>query len=775
GAEVAGHVVDETGQGVQDVDVMISTAAVFRSARGPVAARTDGSGAFAIPDQPRQGVLVLEARGDGIAPSQPTRVTLPATGPVEIHVRRGRAIDGKVVDAGSNQPVSDAMAEASMPMQRRGGPGGFTMNRPVGTAFTDDTGAFHIDGLDVGSYTVTVTASGYKPTTVVADVPADGSVKSVTVAMKPGLTLHGMVVDGQGGPLPGVDVTASLAAPQAGGNMFATGASARTGPDGRFLVDGLEAGRYQLVAEDDTGAQARDVADAGRAEDVVLHLQSPGAIAGRVTAPDGAPVAGASVSTRGSGTVLAGGDVTTDAGGGFSIQSLAPGAYQVMARANGYGATSQDATVASGQTAQVALVLRAGGTVTGQITGLSPADLGSTRVMGGGASASPGTDGGFELDGVRVGTFPVTAMVSTTGRQRSANVTVADLDTPASVTLDFSTGITLSGTVLRAGRPAASLTVDAVAAGRRGGATALTDESGAWDIAGLDPGDYDVSALDVNGAALATQHVTAQADTRVDLVVPGGTLAGHVTDAQSGEPVSAAQVRSTLATDPSQVRTVVTDASGSFSITELADGAYALRVNATGYSPGEAQAVLADGQSDSVAVTLQPQQGLTLDVRDIDGSVPSQVNLVPMRNGVVEDPAFADTGSDGHAVFTTLVPGGYTVRVSSSVGQAILAVMVPSEVPVQLVQTGALLVAPPAAPAAKPWQVQLVSGGLVVPVPAWQNPGRGAWVPLGAGGMRQMLPSGACTVQTLGPDGVVHEQTVVVPPGGQVSVRPEGP
>ena len=63
----------------------------------------------------------------------------------------------------------------------------------------------------------------------------------------------------------------------------------------------------------------------------------------------------------------------------------------------------------------------------------------------------------------------------------------------------------------------------------------------------------------------------------------------------------------------------------------------------------------------------------------------------------------------------------------------------------------------------------------MVPMYSWQNPSRGEWAELPAGGMRLQVPAGPCTVQTIGPDGVIHEQQAIVPADGEVTVRPEGP
>ena len=775
GVTVSGRVVDEAGQGVADADVYALTGPWGGPDFGPAAARSDPLGNFDIADQPRQGEIFLEAHGESVVMSQAVKVVLPPAGPVELRVRRGRTLEGRVLDERSAEPVRGAQVSAWRMMRRTIGSANMHFSRGGEEGETDEGGLFRLTGLEVGTYLLTVTAPGYKQARLEAIVPEEGQPRALTVALKHGLALHGRVVDAQDAPAGGVDVYASQAARQLlSATAHVSGGSARTGPDGSFAIDGLDAGRYEVVADDDTGAQAREMADTGRSEEVVLHLRSPGAVDGRVVSSDGAPVAGAQVMTIGPSGAMEG-ERTTDASGSFAFEELPPGSYRVSANDEKHGVATHQVTVEAGRTAHVELAFKRGGVVVGTVRGLSPEELKDCHVFSqAGSPAQPAADGSFRLEGVPVGVSQVAAFVLSSTKQRTAQVEVKDLDTPVSVDLDFSAGITLRGSVRRGGRPAPGIGVQAQPAGQGTGAGTVTDQDGQFEFKGLDPGEFVVSALDDQGRTLVSQRVTVTTDARVDLVVPGGSLAGRVTDASSGSPVTEAAVRATRQGEGGQEQVSSTDESGSFAFHELADGAFVVRAEAPGYSPGEAQAVISMGQARDVSIALRPEQHLTLIVRDADGSIPDQVYLTPMRDGQVSDTVWARCDREGRAVITTLAPGVYTLRVDSWHGAAIMRAAVPGpDIAVQLSPTGRLVVAAPPGPGS--WRVRLVTGGLVVPTPSWQGLSGGEWAEVGSAGLRVALPAGGYAVQTVGPDGTVHEQWVVLPAGSETMVRPEGP
>ena len=774
GVTVAGRVVDEAGRGVADADVYASGGPWGGLGFGPPVARSDTLGTFAIADRPRRGEIFLEARGEGVVMSQPIKVVLPPLGPVELRVSRARALEGRVLDERSAEAVRGARIYASRGMQRSVGSLTSFFSRGAAQGETDETGRFRLEGLETGAYTVTITASGYKDAVAEAVVPEEGQPKALTVPLKRGAAIRGRVVDAQEAPAAGVDVYAEQAVMQVRSSTdYPSGGSARTGPDGSFVIEGLEAGRYEVVAEDETGAQARELVEAGSGTDVVLRLLSPGAVEGTVVSPDGTPVAGARVLTFAPGRPMEG-ERTTDAGGSFAFENLSPGSYRVAASHEKYGSAGRQVTVEPGRTARVEIAFPRGGVVLGTVRGLAPQELKDCLVLSSaaGSPGRPAADGTFRLEGVPVGVSQVTAFVLSSTKQRTEKVEVEDLDTPVRVELDFSTSITLRGSVRRGSRPAPGIGVQAQSAGQGSAAGTVTDQEGQFEITGLDPGEFVVSALDDQGRTLVSQRVTATTDARVDLVVPGGSLAGRVTDASSGSPVAEAAVRATRQGEAGQGQAAWTDEAGSFAFHELADGAFVVRAEAPGYSPGEARAVVSMGQGRDVAIALRPEQHLTLIVRDADGGVPDQVFLTPMRNGQVFDTIWVRCDREGRAVVTTLAPGVYTLRVGSWQGAAIIRAAVPGpDTGVRLSPTGTLVVAAPPGPGS--WRVRLVTGGLVVPMPSWQGLSGGEWTEIGQAGLRLSVPAGSYTVQAMRPDGTVREQQVVVPAGGQVLVRPD--
>lgn len=125
--------------------------------------------------------------------------------------------------------------------------------------------------------------------------------------------------------------------------------SAITDDNGRFVVDGLPAGRYEVVARRasfvDAAYGARRpggdsvpvaLADGEQLDGLTLRMARGAVITGTVRDGDGRALPGVDVRAIPSGTMLGllfrrEGAVTTDDRGAYRIHGLAPGRYQVMA------------------------------------------------------------------------------------------------------------------------------------------------------------------------------------------------------------------------------------------------------------------------------------------------------------------------------------------------------------------------------------------------------------------------------------------------------------
>lgn len=769
GVTVAGRVLDEGGKPVADAEVRVETFPGV--AFGAPSAVSDAQGHFAIADQPRAGELRLVARGENLVSVGPATVILPPTGPVELRVRRARVLGGRVVDGRDAEPVIGAQVVATKEVVRAS----FSSYSTTGEAESAEDGSFRIAGLDLGTLTLRVGAPGFKEAVLDVTIADEGPPRLVTVVLKRGLSLMGRVEDSQGAAAGGITVVAEPASSGPLSSRLATyPQEVRTDPEGRFVVVGLDPGRFQVTAIDDAGARASEVVEAGRQEELVLRLRAPGSLLCRVLQPEGTPIEGAEVRVLGTTAPYSFEPPRrTDATGQLLLEELSPQRYRVFASAERLASATREVVVEAGQTAELQVALARGGTLLGRVVGLSAEQLARLSISAQGTGdQGPKPDGSFRRDSVPLGEDEVSAYLMPEGTQRSARYTLTDLNTPANVELDFAAGVTLTGAVRRGGRPGAWLNVEASAPGGQDSLGTTADGDGRYELKGVEPGEKELRVTDDVGRTLLARKVTVNGDTRLDLDVPGGEITGRVLDAKSRAPLPQAQVWLRSEQPPVVERTVQSEDSGAFRVSDLADGSYTVRATAPGYTPDETPTALSMGRSREVTLALEPEQRLVLLLREADGAPPDQVMVVPMREGRVEDPLWLRCDGEGRAIVTSLLPGVFTLLVTGR-GAALIRLAFPgAEAVVQLRQSGRLSIIPLREGATRVRLVGAVTG-LTVPVMPWQNPGRGEWVELLGSTLNVRLPAGTYTLQCVGSDGVPHERAVAVPGEGEVTVHLE--
>lgn len=219
-----------------------------------------------------------------------------------------------------------------------------------------------LDGVPAGDFCVQVEADGFAKAHSVpflnpaADAGAAPRTFDVTVAMGPGATLRGRVVDERGAPLAGA-VVRTMAAGVTVDSPFRrllggaaperiTAAETRTDADGWFTCERLAFGDYQLLVEHREacrGGVARvPLAEAGARTLPAIVLPSGALVAGRATV-GGAPAAQMKVVLVGA---TANGDAAdairleavTDPDGSFRMpRRVPPGAYELRAARAGAG------------------------------------------------------------------------------------------------------------------------------------------------------------------------------------------------------------------------------------------------------------------------------------------------------------------------------------------------------------------------------------------------------------------------------------------------------
>jgi large repetitive protein len=323
------------------------------SASGPdgyfTSARAGADGSFELAGAP-VGPINLRATA-----SDTTGSTRSATSQVsvsdgqtdleaDIAFDTGFTLSGTVTRAG--QAVSGATVSAGI----QGGGG------RMASAHTDDSGAYRLEGLAPGAYTVTVATAGARPQrqteTLSDDTTLDFALPSARVT--------GVVVEaGSQQPLP--DAIVQAAPPDATGPP---GRGASTDSNGRFSIDGLEPQTYVVSArKPGYQVESKSVTPAdGGSQDVVLELVRGDGIGLEVRdAQFGVPVRAAQArAVDAQGAIAFAGGVMLDSDGRGEIPSLRPGSYVLTLYAAGYAPAVLAATSPS---PRVLVAVSPGGTL----------------------------------------------------------------------------------------------------------------------------------------------------------------------------------------------------------------------------------------------------------------------------------------------------------------------------------------------------------------------------------------------------------------------------
>jgi hypothetical protein len=250
------------------------------------------------------------------------------------------ALRGTVTDAMTGEPLARAAAVLRT-----------AAGVPVGSALTDGRGVFLLPGLAPSpNYKLTVTRPGHA-SQVLSVVVTAGQTTEVAVALQPqpGRVTGAVTQAAIGRPLPGVEVLAFTSGGVPVGRSV-------TGPDGRYLVEDLAPGSYDLSYNLDGFAERTVGLVLEPAQEAVVDVTltaDPGTIRGLVTdASTGGPLEGVEVKVYDSGDVLEA-TVLTDAAGGYEVPGRRPDAYTLVFALEGFGTTQAGALVEPGETVEV--------------------------------------------------------------------------------------------------------------------------------------------------------------------------------------------------------------------------------------------------------------------------------------------------------------------------------------------------------------------------------------------------------------------------------------
>jgi protocatechuate 3,4-dioxygenase beta subunit len=415
---------------------------------------------------------------------------------------------------------------------------------------TNEAGEFRLTGTPGGdAVRVAAEAEGYvRGTSDPISTTAGGEATGIVVRLRAGGAVAGVVHGSDGSPLEGAIVRVLEIQPGQQVNDWSLQWQLRQAEAqvvdeaGKFHVGGLAPGQV-LVAAEGPGHQAtikRDITvpEGGVSGDHLITLEKGLEIGGVVVDEAGEPLAGVRVWVNqwrqgGEAPVYAGDtSISTGEDGAFRVDSLPAGKFNLTFNLDGYARESANG-IGSGTT-DLRVTLLEGRTISGRV--LYPDGSPAVRVQvsaRGDDNNSRGTmtdDEGIEVDGIRPGTYRVTASPNTWGPQAAEAPDVMDTSVDGvsagtdNVEIRFQTGYSISGVVVdESGAPIEGAGVSANPWAKDGGREGpnrwgQTDETGAFRLKGVDGGAYRLSAWK-QGYSQEEQTAAKGGDTEVRMAL----------------------------------------------------------------------------------------------------------------------------------------------------------------------------------------------------------------------------------------------------------------
>ena len=692
GATLSGYVLDDLGDPIQDAELegmyLQESTAMSRSVR------SEADGRFVLGGLADGPLLWLKVEADGHAPRNERSVASNQTD-FEIVLERVGVVTGRVLLENGESPSDvEASLEAASGDRIARGRAGRT------SAKGDDEGRFTIKDATPGTHYLRLTAKGAKPLRVKDVVVESGITTDVgTYRLEQGLELSGNVLDARdGSAVVHVAISADAAGGGLGGTVTNLGTTT-TDDEGRFVLDGLEAGRLVVTAKHADYAPERVEAILEENEpldEMTIELGQGGTLRGTVRNESGRPSPDRVIGLiEGGGFTPDDGAARTNESGEYRVERVRPGSYRLVlypdASGDAMNIQQKSATIHAGQETVVDFdsesriafegLLTRGGRPVGEVTVmLIPAGGGGMLQT---RTASVDIAGRFAVGLSRAGDYNVIVQDLKQGLGAlvgQTSIVVPDEPT-VSQEITLQSGIILGSVLDSSGNPLEGAFVSAVLAGARAGevgagTAARAEADGSFRIEGANEGTYTLSAV-ADGYEVATRSVTLSGSATVDGVdfrlEPAGELHGRIID-EHGNGIPGAFVFASISGTPaSSGIPAESDVQGFFRVSAPSEGPCDIEAVARGFAPGSVRGFLPSPDPETPGARITLTRGATIAIRIVDaagdGVSGAQPTVLPERPsqaftiGRLFSPT-PPTDASGSARVTGLSPGSYKVSVA---------------------------------------------------------------------------------------------------------------